>query len=72
MSPGYTPAQAKRLQHRIDKEVAKIEDAASRLRKIVPDADPHRFTQTLGVDGCLEEFRNVARGLKDTVDRRTA
>lgn len=68
---GYTPKQAERLKHRIEFEVAKAEDAVTRLRNLVPDADPGQFTAQLNLDSCLDEVRSVGYGLAETVDRRT-
>ncbi|NUQ70422.1 MAG: hypothetical protein HUU17_06310 [Chthonomonadales bacterium] len=67
---GYTEEQAERLKHRIDGELAKIEDAAAKLRKIVPDTDPDRYANG-GINYLLEQFREVGYGLAATVDRRT-
>ena len=67
---GYTDKQADRLNRRIALAVAKAEDAVAELRSIVPDADTSRFTRNLNLDGCLDEVREVGRGLQETVDRR--
>ena len=67
---GYTEWQAGQLLHRIERAVAKAEDAVAELRGIVPDADTSRFTRNLSLDGCLDEVREVGRGLQETVDRR--
>lgn len=67
---GYTEKQANRLHHRIDLNVAKAEDAVAALRGLLSDVDASRFTQNLNLDSCLDEVRNVAEGLHDTVDRR--
>lgn len=67
---GYTEQQAERLKHRAEMAVAKAEDAAAELRRVVPDFDAGRYTQQLDLDHCLEEFRNVARGVSETVERR--
>lgn len=71
MSIGYTPKQAAALERKINKAVAKIEDAAAELRHAVPDCDVNRFSRFGGVDGLLEEFREIERGLCQTIDRRT-
>ena len=61
---GYTPRQAERLKHRIDAQIAKIEDAAYTMRRLVDD---HRCS----VDNELEALREIADELKVIVDRRT-
>ena len=70
---GYTPKQAERLKQKIDREVARIEDALFALRRAVPDTDPDRFahgSSAGGIDGIAEEVRAVAHGLSDVIDRR--
>lgn len=68
---GYTPAEALRLKRKLELEMAKLEDCAARLRRIVPDADPDRHASRMSIDLMLEEFREITAGLSATVDRRT-
>lgn len=69
---GLSRSQAERLKHRADKLTAKIEDATAELRRLIPDCNVEQFTVQMDTEHCLEEFRNVARGIQETVDRRTA
>jgi hypothetical protein len=61
---GYTPKQAEQLKHHIDTQIAKIEDAAYRMRVIVSD---HAVT----TDNEVEALRERAHELKEIVDGRT-
>jgi hypothetical protein len=67
---GYTPTQARRLKERIDRQVAKIEDAVLDLGRIVPDVSTHAIP---GYDpeGFLDGAREAGEQLKERVDRRT-
>jgi len=69
---GYTPKQAQRLKQKIDREVAKIEDALAALRQAVPDTTASNFAPGAGgIDGIAEEVRAIGHGLNDVIDRRT-
>ena len=64
---GYTEKQAERAKHRIDVQVAKVEDALRAMRALVSDINP----TTASVETPLEEIRAAADELKAIVDRRT-
>lgn len=71
MPAGYTPKQAQTLKERVERTVAQIEDATATLKHIVSDVDTERFTSQVSLEHCLEEYRSVAAGLHDTIDRRS-
>lgn len=60
---GYTKRQADRLQEQLDKDMARIEDAAITMRHRVPDTSE-------GVEEPLERLREVYHSLWATVERR--
>jgi hypothetical protein len=64
---GYTLKQAERLKHRIDAQMAKVEDDVARLGRIVPDTSEAAYFGVMQ----LEELRDQAETLKAVVDRRT-
>lgn len=64
---GYTPAQADRVKFRIDRWMAKTEDAAYAMRHEVKDIS----VATASVEILLEQLREIAEELKAIVDRRT-
>ena len=63
-SVGYTPKQAERICHALDRDMAKIEDTTTRMLRSVTD---HGET----VDILLEELRYIVHVLQETVHRRT-
>lgn len=67
---GYTREEALRVKERMDLIVARIEDAAAELRRVVPDTDADRYANG-GINYLLEQFREVEYGLAQVVDRRT-
>lgn len=67
---GYTPTQARRIKDRIERQVAKIEDAVRELGTIVPDASLSTV-QNYNPEDFLDTARDAGETLKAAVDRRT-
>ena len=67
---GYTRKEAAQLKGKLDLELAKIDNAAGRLRNVVTDADPDRYTEQ-GIQYLLDEFAAVGDGLSEVINRRT-
>lgn len=63
---GYTKKQAERLKHKIDRQMAKIEDDVAAMGHIVSDASQNAYFGVME----LEELREQAEQLKRLVDRR--
>lgn len=60
---GYTERQAAIAHRRIERAVARVEDALTALERAVPDT-------TVSTAWLAEEVREVGRSLDKTVDRR--
>lgn len=65
---GLTVKQAHTKKHQIDVLMARIEDLALGMRRVVGDLS----VGTASVETQLEELREVSRELKTIIDRRTA
>lgn len=67
---GYTRKEATQLKAKLARELAKINNAAGRMRNVVTDADPDQYTEQ-GIRYLLDEFAAVADGLEEVIERRT-
>ena len=64
---GYTPKQAERLRHKIDIEVAKIDDALHRMSQVVPDFGQHEHHP----NNLAEMVRENQARMDAVIERRT-
>lgn len=61
---GFTPKQATRIKQGLERDMARIEDAALSMKRRLTDTD-------LYVEGALDELREQYHKAVEIVDRRT-